>query len=481
MAVARCGVDHRHGRDRLQRLLQALAAARDDQVDGVLLGRQLGQLLAPTAGHERHAALGEPGGDGRLGGDLGQRRVGVHGRGGTAQDDRVARLQAQRRRVDRHVRTRLVDDRDHAERDAHLAHVQAVRQALPVDHLADRVGERGDLPDGAARSPRSAAVVEAQAVEQRLADLAPRGRPACRARWPSRISSTPALQRDRDRLQRGVLDGGVRLRKRARRALGGAAGIGDGRGGGGHRPKGTTVSRARGSRGARPPRSRAAGSRGPRRTSGRAPRAARRPSSCRCPCRASAPARPRRRDRRDLDGVARVEVAAHVDDPDGQQAGAALAHARAAPASIRSVPREGLAYFSHSLKRAVARLARGEARALALAGEHRLQRLGTQAVADHRGDARGASPCRPRRPSSASRPSPAARSCVRSRARPARRSRSTSPTIRASGYRRGSAVKRPSMSVSRISSRRRPAPPPGPRGSRCRRRRSHRWRSCRSR
>ena len=35
VAVARGRVDHRHGRDRLQRLLQALAAARDDQVDAV--------------------------------------------------------------------------------------------------------------------------------------------------------------------------------------------------------------------------------------------------------------------------------------------------------------------------------------------------------------------------------------------------------------------------------------------------------------
>ena len=61
VAVARGGVDHGHRGDLLQRRLQALAAARDDQVDALLLGRQLGQLLAPAAGDEADAALGQPG------------------------------------------------------------------------------------------------------------------------------------------------------------------------------------------------------------------------------------------------------------------------------------------------------------------------------------------------------------------------------------------------------------------------------------
>ena len=64
VAVARRGVDHRHRGDRLQRRLQALSPARDDQVDGARLGGELGQLLAAAARHQAHAALGEPGADG---------------------------------------------------------------------------------------------------------------------------------------------------------------------------------------------------------------------------------------------------------------------------------------------------------------------------------------------------------------------------------------------------------------------------------
>ena len=138
---------------------------------------------------------------------------------------------------------------------------------------------------------------------------------------------------------------------------------------------------------------------------------------------------------------------------DRQQARAALAH-RARRAGVdQQRPARGLGVLQPQLERAVARLARGKARALALAGEHRRAAPPARsAVADHRRDARRPSPCRRRRPSSASRPSRAARSCGRSRARRSAAKSSTSRTICASGYRRGSAVKRPSMSVSRTSS-----------------------------
>ncbi len=80
VAVAGGGVDDRHGGDGLQRLLQALAAARDDQIDGVALRGELGELLASAAGHEADAALGQPGGDGGLAGDLREHGVGVRRR-----------------------------------------------------------------------------------------------------------------------------------------------------------------------------------------------------------------------------------------------------------------------------------------------------------------------------------------------------------------------------------------------------------------
>ena len=166
VAVARGGVDHRHRGDALQRRLQPLAAARDDEVDDALLGGQLGQLLAPSAGHEHDRARGHAGLGRGLRGDRGQHGVGVRRRRRAAQHDRVARLQAQRGGVDGDVRPRLVDDGDDAERDAHLAHVEAVGQALAVDDLADRVGQRRDRAHAVGHRLH-ARRVEREAVEQR--------------------------------------------------------------------------------------------------------------------------------------------------------------------------------------------------------------------------------------------------------------------------------------------------------------------------
>ena len=51
VAVARRRVHHRHGGVLLERGLQPLAAARDDQVDEALGRRDLAQLVAVAAGH----------------------------------------------------------------------------------------------------------------------------------------------------------------------------------------------------------------------------------------------------------------------------------------------------------------------------------------------------------------------------------------------------------------------------------------------
>ncbi len=157
---------------------------------------------------------------------LRERRVGVRRRGGAAQDDRVAGLQAQRGRVDRHVRPRLVDDRDDAERHAHPAHVQSVRQAMPVDHLADRVGERRDLPHRPRPSLRRATRPGAggRAAPRPIAGLA-RQLHVALVRREDLVHARD--QRRGDRLERGVLDGGVGLRERARRALGVSADVRD--------------------------------------------------------------------------------------------------------------------------------------------------------------------------------------------------------------------------------------------------------------
>ena len=62
-----------------------------------------------------------------------------------SQQHGVAGLQRQPERVDGDIRPALVDDSDHAERDPLLAQLQPVGQRAPTQHLADRVGQAGDL------------------------------------------------------------------------------------------------------------------------------------------------------------------------------------------------------------------------------------------------------------------------------------------------------------------------------------------------
>ena len=264
VAVARRGVDHGHGGDRAQRGLQPLPAARDDQVDDAVLGGELGQLLAAAAGHERERALGQPGALGRLGRDAREHGVRVRRGRGAAQHDRVARLQAQRGGVDRHVGPRLVDHRDDAERDAHLADVEPVGQAE-----ARRSPRR---PGRAARRSRARRRPSPRRAPRRGAagraaprPGPPRGRPPCRARWPR---GSPAVRASSARRSRPARRPWCRCRARAsaRAARGGGAGVGDG-GGASWRPC-EKVTPARSSPGGPPPRSRAAAARAPARTSG---------------------------------------------------------------------------------------------------------------------------------------------------------------------------------------------------------------------
>ena len=100
-----------------------------------------------------------------------------------AQQHRVAGLQAQRGGVDRHVRPRLVDHGDHAQRDSNLAEVEPVRPG------ARRPRPRRPGP-AARRSP--ARRRRSSAPARRRAPAGPsarprarsRARPRGRARWP---------------------------------------------------------------------------------------------------------------------------------------------------------------------------------------------------------------------------------------------------------------------------------------------------------
>ncbi len=92
------------------------------------------------------ASPGQPGFESRAGDDLGKDAVGAVGVATTAQDDRVAGLEAQCGRIHRHVRPGLVHHADDPERHPHPLDLQALGGPPAGNDLADRVGEHGHIP-----------------------------------------------------------------------------------------------------------------------------------------------------------------------------------------------------------------------------------------------------------------------------------------------------------------------------------------------
>ncbi len=101
--------------------------------------------------------------------DAGDGQVGVERFRAAAQDDCIPRLEAEGRRVGGDVGACLVDDTDHAERDAHLAHHQLVGPLPHLCHLTHRIGEGSHFTQGAgdAGDPRG---IEHEPVEHRAGE-----------------------------------------------------------------------------------------------------------------------------------------------------------------------------------------------------------------------------------------------------------------------------------------------------------------------
>jgi hypothetical protein len=85
----------------------------------------------------------------------------------TAQQHRAAGLEADRRRVGRHVGPALVDHADDAHRHTDLLHPQSVGQGRSADHLTHRVGQGGDVPQ-AVGDRRDPVGVEPEAIDDVL-------------------------------------------------------------------------------------------------------------------------------------------------------------------------------------------------------------------------------------------------------------------------------------------------------------------------
>ena len=166
VAVAGRRVHHRHLRHLLQRLLQPLAPPRDDQIHQVLLLASSRELLVAASGQQRDRRPGRPASSSDSCTSATSSAFEVSG-ARPPQHHRVPALQAERRGVDGHVRPRLVDDPDHADRRPLLRDLQPVRQRPALDDLANRVRQACDLPHAGRHLPY-ARLVQGQPVEQRL-------------------------------------------------------------------------------------------------------------------------------------------------------------------------------------------------------------------------------------------------------------------------------------------------------------------------
>ena len=157
-------LDHRHARVFGDEADQAFAAARDGQVDDVDKLQQLDHRLAAEILQHRHRGLrhavrAQRGMQCRGDGEVGMDRLGA-----AAQDHAIAGHQAQRRGVGGDVGARLVDHRDHAERDAHALDRQAIRPRLAAGRHADRIGQFGHFAQRAGDAGH-ARLVQPQPVE----------------------------------------------------------------------------------------------------------------------------------------------------------------------------------------------------------------------------------------------------------------------------------------------------------------------------
>ena len=75
------------------------------------------------------------------------RRIGAEGLPAAPQHDGVSRLQRQNGGIRSHIRSALIDDGDHAERNGGFLDHKSVRALQAFQHPSLRIGQGRDLPD----------------------------------------------------------------------------------------------------------------------------------------------------------------------------------------------------------------------------------------------------------------------------------------------------------------------------------------------
>ena len=214
--------DHRHARMADDRFDQGFAAARDDQIDVAIHLRHEPHRFAIGLRNEENAISGQA----RLGAAplqrFGDRDVGIDRFGAAAQDGRVPGLRAKDSGVARDVRARLVDDPDHADRDAHFGDLEPVRRRPFANHFADRIGQGSDLANAAGAIASRRGPVQLQPIDHRAGEsAAPRLRKILFVRGQNNVRTSHDLVRHGEKgrvFLRGVRVGRANARPGGRAA-----------------------------------------------------------------------------------------------------------------------------------------------------------------------------------------------------------------------------------------------------------------------
>ena len=146
MANTMVMLDDRHASVLHHRFDQRMAAARHDHIEIAVHPGKKAHTLAIGEGHKLDDIRREPGVFGPGGKRFGDSEVRMDRFFPAAKNAGVAGLEAQDGGIGRHIRTRFIDDPDHADGHPELGDLESVRTGPRADDFTDRIGEQGDLP-----------------------------------------------------------------------------------------------------------------------------------------------------------------------------------------------------------------------------------------------------------------------------------------------------------------------------------------------
>ncbi len=136
---------HGDARMLVDELNQCRPPARNHKIEILIHRQKFADRVAVVGRHHFDRRFRQVARPQRRPSQLGQRRIGV-GRFLTAlEETSVPGFETQTKRVHRHIRARLVNHRDHTQRNTNLPHLKASRCLAFLNHLPDRIGKVHNL------------------------------------------------------------------------------------------------------------------------------------------------------------------------------------------------------------------------------------------------------------------------------------------------------------------------------------------------